>query len=235
MDPLSSSVSTLKVPTLHSTTSRHELLTHFKTTPSKNLPYSSLLPNKTPTFTTQNPFTPSSFSSTSPTRSLTAPSPSPRPPIHHRNPATGYAAALLDVAQANNSVDSVGRDVERLLNLMRNKRVEAVLGSAFVGEKEKGQVVKDLAEKGRFSRHLVRLVKMLVDKKKDVGIIRQVLEEFERVYDQMLRTQVVLVSSAKKIEENNMFWIAKRVQTLTGALKVKVRNLVRHNSLSFAV
>lgn len=125
--------------------------------------------------------------------------------------------------------------MERLLNLMRNKRVEAVLGSAFVGEKEKGQVVKDLAEKGRFSRHLVRLVKMLVDKKKEVGIIRQVLEEFERVYDEMLGTQVVLVSSAKKIEENNMFWIAKRVQTLTGALKVKVRNLVRHNSLSFAV
>ena len=79
----------------------------------------------------------------------------------------------------------------------------------------------------------MRLVKMLVEKNK-VGLVKQVLEEFERVYDEMLGTQVVLISSSKKIEEDRMFGIAKRVQRITGAFKVKVRNLVRHNSLSFA-
>lgn len=124
--------------------------------------------------------------------------------------------------------------MERLLKLVRDKRVQAVLGSRSVGDKEKGQVVKDLAEKGGFrSRHLVRLVKMLVEKNK-VGLVKQVLEEFERVYDEMLGTRVVLISSSKKIEEDWMFGIAKRVQRITGAFKVKVRNLVRHNSLSFA-
>ncbi|PON75458.1 ATPase, OSCP/delta subunit [Parasponia andersonii] len=194
MDTLSSSVSTLKVPTLHSisTTTSSRELNHFKSY-TTNTPYT---PNLTPhthlfssTTTTTKPI--NSISSTKPT-SFTIPIfPSPPPsPATHRSPAAGYAAALFDVAQLNNSVDLMGKDVERLSKLLRSNRVRVVLSDPFLGEEEKGRVVKGLAEKGRFNRHLVCLVKILVGRKK-VGALSQVLDVFERVYDAVLGTQVV--------------------------------------------
>lgn len=92
----------------------------------------------------------------------------------------------------------------------------------------------EVAKKGMFNRHLVGLVKMLVRKNKG-GLIEQVLEEFQRIYDELSGTEVVLVSSAKKMEEDQLYGIAKSLRTLTGAFKVKVRNFVRDDSLSFAV
>ena len=97
-----------------------------------------------------------------------------------------------------------------------------------------GQVIGEVVKKWRFNRHLVSLVKMLIEKNK-VGIVKEVLEEFERIYDELSGTQVVLVSSATKMGEDEMVGIAKRVQKLSGAMKVKVRNLVYESLPSFAI
>lgn len=103
-----------------------------------------------------------------------------------------------------------------------------------MSEKDKGQVIGEVVKKGRFNRHLASLIKMLIQKNK-VGIVKEVLEEFERIHDELSGTQVVLVSSATKMEEDQLFEIARRVQKLSGATKVKVRNLVRDSLPSFAV
>lgn len=103
-----------------------------------------------------------------------------------------------------------------------------------MSEKDKGQVIGEVVKKGRFNRHLMSLVKMLIQKNK-VGIVKEVLEEFERIHDELSGTQVVLVSSATKMEEDELFGIAKRVQKLSGAAKVKVRNLVHDSLPSFAI
>lgn len=60
-------------------------------------------------------------------------------------------------------------------------------------------------------------------------MVSEVLEEFERIYDELSgeSTQVVWISSEKKIGEDRLFRIAKRVQELSGAVKVKLRNLVK--------
>lgn len=88
--------------------------------------------------------------------------------------------------------------------MLHNKQVQAALANPFVGEKEKGQVVNLVAEKGRFNRHLVGLVKMLVRKNK-VGIVKEVLEEFQRIFNELSGTAM------------------------------KVKNLVHESLLSFAV
>ncbi|PQQ21707.1 ATP synthase delta chain chloroplastic [Prunus yedoensis var. nudiflora] len=212
MDTLSSSVSTLKIPTLLSSTSSRELhqfnpqspRTH-KLPPQSHLHSTTkpnLISNKTPSFSHKLvplSSTPS-FLNSSATLSLNSSSSSDL----HRKPATGYAAALLDIAQCNNSVHLVEKDIQRFLKLLHNKLVQAALANPFVGEKEKGQVVNLVAEKGRFNRHLVGLVKMLVRKNK-VGIVKEVLEEFQRIYNE-----------------------------LSGTAK-KVKNLVHESLLSFAV
>lgn len=109
----------------------------------------------------------------------------------------------------------------------------------FLEDKEKGYVLKEILSKGKFHKHLVGLLKLLVEKNK-VGIVNEVLMEFERIYDEVCGAQIVLVSSDVKMEKDKIFGIAKKVQELSGAekLKVKVRHLVDDNkkrSRSFAL
>lgn len=108
----------------------------------------------------------------------------------------------------------------------------------FVGNQEKGGVIKEILSKGNFNKHLVGVVKLLVEKSK-FGIVNEVLMEFERIYDELCGTQVVLVSSEVKMEKDKVLGIAKKVQQLSGAqrVKVKVRNLVddKKRSRSFAM
>lgn len=94
-----------------------------------------------------------------------------------------------------------------------------------MGEKNKGQLVKELAKKGKMNRLLVRLLKMLINRNK-VTMVSEVLMEFLRIYDELSGTKVVLVSSKKKMEEGELFGIARTVQKLSGAVKVKIMNLI---------
>ncbi|KAK9279786.1 hypothetical protein L1049_013468 [Liquidambar formosana] len=232
MDTLSSPVSTFKVPGFHSTSREFH---HFKTpSTSNNLPPQPHLA----TTTKPNSFSPRTTSisrknSTSSFLSSSETLPLKSSPIVHIKAASGYAAALLDIAQCNNSLQAVEKDVRRFSKLLRNEQLRAVMNDNYMGDKEKGQVVRGVAEKGKFQRHLVALLKMLVDKNK-VGMVSEVLEEFERIYDELSGTRVVLVSSAAKVEEDQLFGIAKRVQKLSGAMKVKVRHLIDESLPSFA-
>ncbi|KAK9147218.1 hypothetical protein Scep_005975 [Stephania cephalantha] len=114
----------------------------------------------------------------------------PSPPILHRNPAVGYAAALLDVALSNNALHVLQTDVPRFLKLFKNRSLVAFLADTSVGDRIKGEALKEIAEKGKFQKHLAVLLNMLVNKSK-VGMVSEVLEEF-----QMLVTQLLLVSSS---------------------------------------
>lgn len=112
-----------------------------------------------------------------------------------------------------------------MLKLLQSEQAQAVLANPLVGEKNKGQLVKELAKKGKMNRLLVRLLKMLINRNK-VTMVSEVLMEFLRIYDELSGTKVVLVSSKKKMEEGELFGIARTVQKLSGAVKVKIMNLI---------
>ncbi|KAJ4839110.1 hypothetical protein Tsubulata_014920, partial [Turnera subulata] len=223
MDTLSSSVSTLKVPAL-----LHSALREFHPfkTPHTTHQLSHHLTTTKPTTSVSNkstnfPQTSSSFKNLNPPLFLTPQNSSiGSSPSTHRNPASGYAAALLDIAQCNNSLEVVYRDVQRLAKLFHHEQIQAVLMNPFIGEEEKGRVVKEVAKKGKFNRFLVGLLKMLVEKNR-LMMVGEVLMEFERIYDEMSGTRVVMVSSRKKMKEEELLGIAYRVQKVSGAMKVK--------------
>ncbi|KAK8654467.1 hypothetical protein V6N13_128435 [Hibiscus sabdariffa] len=227
MAPLSSSVSTLRTTNFNSTPRE---LHHLKT-PTRPCqlppPPSPLCSLSFSTTTKTTPF--SAHQSTLFThKSLTSLGSShltPSPTHIHRNPATGYAAALLDIAQCNGSVDSVQHDVQKFARLLRNSQIQALLNDPSLGYKEKGEAVKELARKGKFNKHLVSLLKLLVEKNK-LEMVSEVLDEFERIYDGLIDTKLVWISSEKMIGEDRLFKIAKRIQEISGAAKVKVKNLV---------
>ncbi|KAF5733285.1 putative ATP synthase delta chain [Tripterygium wilfordii] len=234
MDALSSSVPTLKAPILHA---RPREFYQFKTHHSLSHPHLS-------SATKPNSF--SSKPSFSPYKTLVPPLPSPSqsqnqtqtffpgsPVTTHRNPASGYAAALVDIAQRDNSLGELRKDVRRFSKLLHCDQFQAFLNDPSIGNKDKGQLVKEVAIRGNFKRHLVGLLKMLIDRNKQ-GMISEVLMEFQRIYDELSGTEVVFVSSAKKMEKHQLFGIANRVQQLTGAMEVKVRNLFGERLPSFA-
>ncbi|XP_054783292.1 ATP synthase delta chain, chloroplastic isoform X2 [Prosopis cineraria] len=210
MDTFSSSVSTLKIPSLPST---HRDFCHFKTTPcsSPNLPpqsHAHVSSSSKPNLTSKTkPLSHKGFPSL--VFSSSSRTPSSQNPIVYRQPATGYAAAVIDIAQSSNSLHVVQRDVQRLMGFLKDVNFQ------------EPAMVRALVEQGGFHRHLVVLVKMLLKKNK-IGIVKQVLEEFERIYDELCGTQVVLVSSATKMEEDQLLGIAENVQKISGALKVKI-------------
>ncbi|XP_022759596.1 ATP synthase delta chain, chloroplastic-like [Durio zibethinus] len=232
MDTLSSSVSTLKVPNFYSTTPRE--FCHLKTPnrqrrfppPSPHCSHlfssaktTTISANKSTSFTHKNLSTSPFFSTSQASQPLTS------SPYVHQKPASGYAAALLDIAQCNRSLDAVQKDVQKFSKLLQNAQIQALLSDPFLGDKEKGQVVKELATKGKFNKHLVSLLKMLIERNK-LETVSEVLEELERIYDELNETKQVWIWSEKTIGEDRLSRIAKGVQKLTGAVKVKVRNLV---------
>ncbi|CAL5195057.1 unnamed protein product [Lathyrus oleraceus] len=216
METLSNSLSNLKISSLPPPTSTpNREFHHFTRTPHAipNLP-AQPKPPKITNFSHKNHSVPFS-SSTTPSLKLKQSS-----PIFHHKAATGYAAAIIDVAQTTNTLHLVQKDVQRLLKFLRKSKLQSDSGID-------ASAVRKVVEQGNFQRHVVGLVKMLAKKRK-LGIVAEVLEEFERIYDELCGTQVVLISSKREIGKDQMFGIAKTVQKQSGAIRVRVRNFVQN-------
>nr|XP_043620591.1 uncharacterized protein LOC122592432 [Erigeron canadensis] len=100
----------------------------------------------------------------------------------HRNVATGYAAALIDVALCSNTLLVIHKDVKRLLKWLQvNQMLKGVMNDANLDEGVKGRVIMEVAEKAKLRKQVVAMVKMLVAKNKS-SLVEQVMVEFQRIY-----------------------------------------------------
>ncbi|XP_068635335.1 ATP synthase delta chain, chloroplastic [Aristolochia californica] len=215
MEAISASVSTLRVSSLTPSNTRESSLFKPPLTPqaflSRTRNPSLSLPHRLSSSSFPDKYSRFSF--------LPINLPSSQPALFHKTAASGYAAALLDVAQSSNSLRKVERDVRRFSRLMRSEDLRSVK------EEKRGEVLKEVAERGGFEKHFVALLRLIIGKGK-VGLVEEVLEEFARIYDQLSGTRVVLVSSARKMPEEQLMGIAVDVQRKSGAKTVKIRHLV---------
>ncbi|KAK6158927.1 hypothetical protein DH2020_006241 [Rehmannia glutinosa] len=245
MDTLSGSVSSLKIPSLHRKSNEfHHFKNHFPLQShlisSTTKPKTSKVSNKPTTFapTHKNLINPPLVNSSS--QATTSPlKQSSEPEIFHQKASTGYAVALLDIARCHNVLEPVERDVKRLFKWLRNEQIHGIIANPSLERKEKGEILKEIVKNCKFHKYLLKLVNLLVEKSK-VEIVSQVLMEFRRIYDELSgcasTDQVVLVSSEVKMERTQVLGIAKRVQKLSGAVKVTVRQLADERLMpSFAV
>ncbi|GAB2271842.1 hypothetical protein Dimus_006673 [Dionaea muscipula] len=227
METLSNSVATMKLPNFNSTP--REVLHHhhhhqFNPTsfqprhqppppPPGPPPLLHHLTSPTTSIATKFHLKKPNYPSLFPLSSLPHSSPPLKPPpFAHKSPASGYAAALLDIAQLNGSIASVERDMRKLSKFLRKREIQGFLEDEMIGVEEKGEVMKELVmRKGRLEVEedlVVGLVNMLVGKGK-VGILWEVVSEFERIYD-------VLSGGSRSV--------AGRVaQRSSGAMEVKVK------------
>ncbi|XP_030548007.1 ATP synthase subunit delta, chloroplastic [Rhodamnia argentea] len=117
----------------------------------------------------------------------------------HRKAATGYAAALMDAAQRNHSLGQVESDVHRLSLSLRSLQDGEIFSDPYASHADKGRVLKEISKQGRFHKHLVALLKMFI-RKNQIEMVSEVLEEFKRIYRDMISgSEAVLSSQAVKM------------------------------------
>lgn len=61
---------------------------------------------------------------------------------------------------------------------------------------------------------------------KRIDIIKDILKEFEIVYNKLTETELAVVTSVVKLESQHLAQIAKGVQKLTGAKNVRIKTAI---------
>ncbi|KAL5778978.1 hypothetical protein ACOSQ2_009715 [Xanthoceras sorbifolium] len=176
---------------------------------------SSLLPSSSTSSTSRNPFT-----LRIPTR--------PRRGFGVRmssSVARSYAAALADVAKSNNTLDTTSADVEKLEKIFSDPQVFDFFQSPVISVENKRQVLDDICKSSQLLPHTANFLNILIDSKR-VDVIREIMKEFETVYNEMTDTELAVVSSVVKLESEHLAQIAKQVQRMTGAKNVRIKTVI---------
>nr|XP_043619637.1 uncharacterized protein LOC122591433 [Erigeron canadensis] len=106
----------------------------------------------------------------------------PSPIQTHRNVATGYAIALMDVTLCSKTLHVIHKDVKRLLKWLQvNEMLKGVMNDANLDEGVKGRVIMEVIEKAKLRKQVVAMVKMLVNKNKS-RLVQQVMVAFQRIH-----------------------------------------------------
>ncbi|KAI3427053.1 hypothetical protein D9Q98_006994 [Chlorella vulgaris] len=140
--------------------------------------------------------------------------------------AGAYANALVEVAQKTSSLEAVHSDVDTLASVLKdNAAVLVLLSNPVISEDRKKDVVKKLASEAGFSQYTVNFLNLLIDQNR-VEALEDICESFEKSYCALTDTQVATLRSAVKLEQEQQFLIAKKLQELTGSKNIKLKPVV---------
>lgn len=174
--------------------------------------------------TSKNSFTLDALASRVP--QANAKGPVQKPVVVMRDSAAGgYAAALLEFAKANNMLEVINGDMEKLSHLLKNQELYDFLINPIIENGKKKSILKSIADDAKFQTYTFSLMNLLINKQK-FGIVNNILKEFESLYNELTDTQVAFVSSALKLENHQLAQIAKKIQSLTGAKNVKLKSII---------
>jgi F-type H+-transporting ATPase subunit delta len=137
--------------------------------------------------------------------------------------ACGYAAALVEACQNEGALDSVHADMETLDAYVKaNEAVAGFLANPTMEDGKKKDILTKLGKEAGFHPFTSNFLNLLVDKKR-IGYVEDIAEEFEVLYCENTDTQVATVTSAVKLENEQQFMIAKKLQEMTGAKNIKLK------------
>eukprot|EP00850_Spirogloea_muscicola_P011105 SM000068S20537 [mRNA] locus=s68:82108:82686:+ [translate_table: standard] len=140
--------------------------------------------------------------------------------------ASGYAAALVELAQSGGVLDAVHSDFEKLAAMLDgNAELADFVASPVVTDAKKKEVLAGVAGDAGFHAYTRDFLGLLVDKKR-ASILKDVASEVEVLFYETTDTQFALVTSAVKLENSQQALIARKLQSMTGAKKIKLKNIV---------
>mmetsp|Transcript_6979 Transcript_6979/g.30684 ORF Transcript_6979/g.30684 Transcript_6979/m.30684 type:complete len:228 (+) Transcript_6979:70-753(+) len=137
--------------------------------------------------------------------------------------ANGYASALVEACADAKALDSVHGDIETITAYMAaNPAMSTFLANPTMEPKKKKDVLAKLGKEASFHPFTSNFLNLLVDKAR-IGQLDAIAEEFEALYCASTDTQVATVTSAVKLENEQQFMIAKKIQEMTGAKNIKLK------------
>jgi len=129
----------------------------------------------------------------------------------------------LDTAKSNNDLEGVHADIDALASVMKDsKDIKDFLSNPTLAESKKKELVQRIASESGFSKYTVNFLNLLIDQNRIDAII-EICDAFESKYCQITDTQVAVLRSAVKLEQEQQFLIAKKLQELTSSKNVKIK------------
>ncbi|MCO5577872.1 hypothetical protein L7F22_031707 [Adiantum nelumboides] len=142
-----------------------------------------------------------------------------------RSAANGYASALADVGQSQKKLDAIFADLEKVRRFAEDEQFWKFFTSPVVKDDDKKAVIKTLSKEADFTPATHNLLNLLVTKKRTL-ILKDLLKEFEDIYNKLTETQVALVTSAIEMDKSQLSLIGKKVQSMSGSKNVKLKNII---------
>ncbi|KAJ0808217.1 putative H(+)-transporting two-sector ATPase [Helianthus annuus] len=139
--------------------------------------------------------------------------------------AGSYAAALAEVAVANGTLEATVKDLDLVDKLFSDSTNFNYFTSPIVSLEQKRALIDDVTASGKLQIHVCNFLNILIESKR-IDLIKEIVKEFELVYNKLTETELAVVSSVVKLEEQHLAQIAKQVQKLTGAKNVRVKTVI---------
>jgi F-type H+-transporting ATPase subunit delta len=137
-----------------------------------------------------------------------------------------YAKALVELADEKGKLEAVHADVDAVSSLMKeNKKLSELIMNPVVDADKKRAVLAKIAKEAGFQQYTVNFLNLLVEKDR-LALVPEICESFEDLYCQMTDTQVATLRSAVKLEQEQQFLIAKKLQELTGSKNIKLKPVI---------
>ncbi|VVA33528.1 PREDICTED: ATP synthase [Prunus dulcis] len=136
--------------------------------------------------------------------------------------AASYATALADVAKSNNTLETTAGDVEKIEKFFGEPSVFDFFINPTIDLDKKRKVLDEIANSSTLQPHTVNFLNILVDAKR-IDLIKDIVKEFEVVFNKITDTELAIVTSVVKLESQHLAQIAKQVQKLTGAKNVRIK------------
>ncbi|KAK1435499.1 hypothetical protein QVD17_01263 [Tagetes erecta] len=139
--------------------------------------------------------------------------------------AGSYAQALAEVAVSNGTLDETVKDLESVEKLFSDESTFRFFTSPVVNLEEKRSLIDDITSSGQLQKHVCNFLNILIESKR-IDLIKEIVKEFELVYNKLTNTEMAVVSSVVPLEEQHLAQIAKQVQKLTGAKNVRLKTVI---------
>jgi F-type H+-transporting ATPase subunit delta len=108
---------------------------------------------------------------------------------------------------------------------LQNKKLAELMFNPVVEADKKKAVVAKIAKEAGFQRYTTNFLNLLVEKDR-VNLLSEICESFEEQYCTLTDTQVATLRSAVKLEQEQQFLIAKKLQELTGSKNIKLKPVI---------
>jgi len=143
--------------------------------------------------------------------------------------AIRYAKAVLELAKDQNTAEVVNNDMKLLATtIVNNMDLDNMLQSPIVRSSVKKSVLTEIFK--NTNTISTGLIDTLIANKR-LNLLGVIASEYNKLYDQLMETQVAKVTTAVALTEELRSKVLAKVKELTGSKEVTLENIIDESIL----